>query len=421
MLHPDMADTAKSARDFDIVIWGASGFTGRLVAEHLLQAYGTGESLRWAIAGRNREKLACVRQDLGSAAGQIEILIGDCDNPESLAAIARRARVICTTVGPYLKFGAGMLAACAENSTDYCDITGEVLFIRRMIDTWEQSAINSGARIVNSCGFDSIPSDVGTWFMQREFKKKFGHYASEVRFRLKVAKGALSGGTIDSLLNIIDTVRADATQRELLGNPYALNPDPGFRGCDGEDQAAAAYDELFGAWTAPFIMAGINTRIVRRSNAINGYPWGRDFSYSESVLAGKGVKGWLRARLISAGLKTFVLAASIPVTRALMFKLFLPRPGEGPTAEQRRSGFFNIAFLATDAAGHVLRGKLTGDRDPGYGATSKMLGEMAVCLASDLDPRAGGGFLTPAVAGGEKLMARLRDHAGISITVIDPD
>lgn len=412
-----MSHTDKNSREFDVILWGASGFTGRLVAEHLLNIYGAGKNLSWAIAGRNQQKLEHIRARLDADAEEIPILIGDIDDEESLAAIARRTTVVCTTVGPYLKYGEGMLAACAKNGTAYCDLTGEVLFIRKMIDRYEQDAKRTGARIVNSCGFDSVPSDLGTAYIQDEFKQRYGHYASEVRYRLKIAKGSFSGGTIDSMINIIDAVKADPSLRKILGNPYALNPEAEQRGRDGKDQTAAKFDELLGAWTAPFVMAGINTRIVRRSNAIMGYLWGEDFSYTEAVLAGTGLKGWINAKLISAGLKAFVLAASIKATRALMFGLFLPKPGEGPSAEQRRNGFFNIVFLARDADGNILRGKLTGDRDPGYGASSRMIGETAVCLAKDLNAQTPGGFLTPATAIGAELIPRLAENAGIQLSI----
>jgi short subunit dehydrogenase-like uncharacterized protein len=408
-----MTTKEKDSREFDVILWGASGFTGRLVAQHIFEVYGANTNLTWAVAGRNPQKLEHIRAALGVDAEEIPILIGDINDVDSLVAIARRTRVVCTTVGPYLKYGENILAACAKNGTDYCDLTGEVLFIRKMIDRYEKDARHTGARIVNACGFDSIPSDLGTLFMQEEFKKKYGHYAGEVRFRLKVAKGSLSGGTIDSMINIIDAVKADKSLRKILGNPYALNPGHGQHGRDGKDQTAATLDDRLGTWTAPFIMAGINTRIVRRSNAIMGYPWGEDFSYTEAVLVGRGFKGWLKAKLVSAGLKAFVLAVSIRATRALMFKLFLPKPGEGPAAEQRLNGFFNIVFLAADGAGHVVRGKVSGDRDPGYGATSRMLGEMAVCLAKDTDPQTPGGFLTPAASVGALLMRRLTENAGI--------
>ena len=419
MLLITMAHTDQKNREFDVVLWGASGFTGRLVAEHLYGVYGIDRDLRWAVAGRNQRKLEQIRAAIGDGAERIPILIGDNEDSDSLATIARRTNVLCTTVGPYLTYGESILAACARNGTDYCDLTGEVLFIRKMIDRYEQDARQTGARIVNSCGFDSIPSDLGTLFIQEKFKEKYGGYARDVRFRLKFAKGSLSGGTIASMINIIDTVKADSSMRKVLVDPYALNPEAEQHGRDGKDQTAAAYDNEFGAWTTPFIMAGINTRIVRRSNAILAYPWGRDFSYTEAVLAGKGVKGWLNATLISAGLKVFVLAASIKFTRALMFKLFLPKPGEGPNAKQRLNGLFNIVFLAADNDGNKLRGVLTGDRDPGYGATSRMIGEMAVCLANDLDPQIPGGFLTPSASVGPQLMPRLTKNAGIDFSITD--
>ncbi len=412
-----MTDYDKNGREFDVILWGASGFTGRLVAEHLFKVYGVGKDLSWAIAGRDQQKLEHIRAGLGTDATQIPILIGNSDDAGSLATIARRTRVVCTTVGPYLKYGEGMLAACAKNGTDYCDLTGEVLSIRQMIDRYEQDAKRTGARIVNSCGFDSLPSDLGTLYIQDEFKKQYGGYATEVRYRLKVAKGSLSGGTIDSMINLIDAVKADASLRKILGNPYALNPETEQRGRDGRDQTAAKYDEILDAWTAPFIMAGINTRIVRRSNTIMGYPWGVDFSYTEAVLAGTGLRGRLNATLLSAGLAAFIIAASVKILRALMFKLFLPKPGEGPDAEQRRDGFFNIVFLATNTDGNILRGKLTGDRDPGYGATSRMLGETAVCLVKDLDVQTPGGFLTPAASVGDRLIPRLIENAGIQFSI----
>ena len=419
MLRPAMAQSSTKDRGFDLVVWGASGFTGRLVAEHLFSVYGIDQELRWAIAGRDAGKLGRVRSDLGPGAEDLAILTGDCNDADSLLAIANSTRVVCTTVGPYLKYGEGMLAACAETGTDYCDLTGEVLFIHKMLAAYEPTARRTGARIVNSCGFDSIPSDIGTYFVQREFEKRFGHFATDVRFRLKVAKGALSGGTVDSMMNIIDTVKSDPSCRKTLANPFALCPDVENEGKQHRDQTTALFDDQLGVWTAPFIMAGINTRIVRRTNAIMGYPWGPDFSYTESVQTGTGLSGQLRARMISAGLKTFMFAASIPATRALMFRLFLPKPGQGPDADQRLNGFFNIALLASDRDGNRLLCKLTGDRDPGYGATSRMLGETAVCLAKDSSSQQPGGFFTPAAAIGDALIPRLRSNAGIELTVVD--
>lgn len=398
-------------REFDIIVWGASGFTGRLVAEHLYNVYRAEDTLRWAMAGRNRGKLEAVRDDIGAAT--IPILIGDSHDTESLRAIAARTRVICTTVGPYLKYGEQLIAACAQTGTDYCDLTGETLFIRRMIDRYDTEARRSGARICNSCGFDSLPSDLGTLFMQREFEKKYGHYASEVKCRVRHMKGAMSGGTVDSMINIIDTVKVDPAVRRIIGDPYALNPAGDSPGPDVKDQTGAVFDNDIGAWTAPFIMAGINTRNVRRSNAVMGHPWSRDFRYSESMLTGTGLRGRMTAIMLSFGLKVFVLAASVNASRRLMYKLFLPKPGEGPDASSRQEGFFTLTLLAKDEQGNTLWGEVAGDRDPGYGATSRMLGETAVCMGKDLTDDVTGGLWTPASILGDALIDRLSANAGV--------
>jgi short subunit dehydrogenase-like uncharacterized protein len=404
-------------KEFEVVVWGASGFTGRLVAEHLLTTYGTAGALRWAMAGRDRGKLEAVRSDLG--AGDIPILIGDSHDETSLREIAERTRVVCSTVGPYLKYGEPLVAVCAQSGTDYCDLTGESLFIRRMIDRYEAAARASGARICNCCGFDSLPSDLGTLFIQQQFHQRHGHYAERVKCRVKRIKGAMSGGTIDSMINIVNAVKADPAIRRIMFDPYALNPAGDPPGPDGRDQTGAIFDEDFGAWTAPFIMAGINTRVVRRSNAVMGYPWGRDFRYSEAVLTGTGLRGRIRATLTGVGLLAFLFGVSKRASRWLMFKLFLPKPGEGPDEASRLAGFFKFALLATDSKGNALRGAVTGERDPGYGATSRMLGEAAVCMARDLADDVAGGFLTPAALLDGALIERLTASAGIEFRVTD--
>lgn len=404
-------DDRRPDRQFDIIVWGASGFTGRLVTEHLYTVYGADATLRWAMAGRDLGKLEAVRDELG--ADGIPILIGDSHDPGSLQAIATRTRVVCTTVGPYLKYGEQMIAACARAGTDYCDLTGETPFIRSMIDRYEADAQSSGARICNSCGFDSLPSDLGTLFMQQQFHARYGHYASEVKCRVKYIKGAMSGGTVDSMFNIVAAAKSDPSVRRIIGNPYALNPSGDGPGPDGKDQTGAVLDEDFGAWTAPFIMAGINTRIVRRSNAVMDYPWGRDFRYSEAMLTGTGLRGRMTAVLTGLGLKAFVLAASTKATRRLMHKLFLPKPGEGPDATSRREGFFVLKLLAKDDEGNALWGEVAGNRDPGYGSTSRMLGETAVCMARDLSDDVAGGFWTPASILNGALINRLSTNAGV--------
>lgn len=403
--HGDRKD-----RKFDVVLWGASGFTGRLVAAHLNEVYGVDGPLRWAIAGRNRDKLEAVLREID--AENLPILIGDSHDGESLGAIAASARVVCSTVGPYLKYGEQLVAACVHAGTDYCDLTGETLFIHRMIDRYEAEARSTGARICNSCGFDSLPSDLGTLFVQQQFKARHGHYASEVKCRVRRLKGAMSGGTIDSMINIVDVVKDDRSARRIIGNPYALNPAGDPPGPDGSDQSGAVFDEDFGTWTAPFIMAGINTRNVRRSNAVMSYPWGSNFSYSEAVLTGRGLKGRIRAALIAGGLIVFLLAVSQKFSRQLMYKFFLPRSGEGPDEKSRLEGSYSLWLLAKDDQGRVLRGSVTGDRDPGYGSTSRMLGEAAVCM-TELDDDISGGFWTPASILNGALIERLGMNAGV--------
>jgi short subunit dehydrogenase-like uncharacterized protein len=306
-----------------------------------------------------------------------------------------------------------MVAACTRAGTDYCDLTGETPFIRKMIDRYQTEAERSGARICNSCGFDSLPSDLGTLFMQQQFNARYGHYADEVKCRVKYIKGGISGGTVDSMVNIVDAAKSDPSVRRIISNPYALNPSGDHPGPDGTDQTEAVLDEDFGAWTAPFIMAGINTRIVRRSNAVMGYPWGRGFRYSEATLTGTDLWGRMTAVLTCLGLKTFVLAASVNASRRLMQKLFLPKPGEGPDATSRREGFFLLKLLGKDDEGNALWGEVAGNRDPGYGSTSRMLGETAVCMARDLTDNVAGGFWTPASILNGALINRLSANAGV--------
>ena len=288
--------TRDRSREFDIVLWGATGFTGRLVAEYLVRNYLGGEAgLRLALAGRNKAKLEEVANEVG--APQLPLLIGDSFDADSLNAIAAKAEVLITTVGPYAKYGAEIVAACVRNGTDYCDLTGETNFIRAMIDAHEDEAKRTGARIVHCCGYDSIPSDLGTLMVQEAFKRRHGGYASQVKMASVQMRGGPSGGTIASMFNMVDELKENPGLRKIMGNPYALNP-KGVRGPDKGDQTGARFDKDLDMWTGAFIMAGINTRVVRRSHALMGLPWGEDFRYSEVTGTGKGVKGWSRAASI---------------------------------------------------------------------------------------------------------------------------
>jgi short subunit dehydrogenase-like uncharacterized protein len=409
---------AKNDREFDVVVYGATGFTGTLVAEYLLRQYGLDGNLKWSIAGRSANKLEAIKASLGETATDLEVIVADSRDPSALAALAARTRVVLTTVGPYALYGSDLVAACVEAGTDYCDLAGEVQWIRRMVDTYHERALQTGARIVHCCGFDSIPMDMGVYFLQQVAKEQFGGYCQSISLFVKATKGTASGGTIASMMNIIEEAKKDRSIARMMANPYALNPEGEREGPDERDQQKVIHDKDTGCWTAPFVMAGVNTRVVRRSHALAGYPYGRDFRYREAVLTGKGVGGWLKGTMMTLALGALVVGISFGGTRKLLQKFVLPKPGEGPSPELQRSGFFNLMQIGKLEDGRILRTRITGDQDPGYGSTSKMLAEAAICLAKDdLDAR--GGVLTPAFAMGDKLLARLRDNAGLTFDVVD--
>ena len=404
--------------EFDVVVWGATGFTGRLVAAYLLERYGVDGSLRWAMGGRSEEKLQNIRAELGDGAADVPLVVADSHDRKSLDAMAARTRVVCSTVGPFAKYGSDLVAACVSNGTDYCDITGEVAWVRQMIDRHEREARQSGARIVNCCGFDSIPSDLGTFFVVHQMQERHGQACAEVKMAVRRMSGEFSGGTIDSMLAMVEKAKSDRALRRVLGNPYSLNPEGEQRGPDQSDQKTLLHDKDFDCWTAPFVMAAINTRVVRRSNALLDYAYGRDFRYSECTLTGRGLPGFVSGAGLSAGLGAFLVAASFSPSRKFMQTFVLPKPGEGPSRDKRENGFFDIVVLGIGASPErpVLRARVKGDRDPGYGSTSRMLGESAVCLALDRDLLGvDGGFWTPASAFGDLLIDRLAASAGVTI------
>jgi short subunit dehydrogenase-like uncharacterized protein len=407
----------QTERQFDVVVWGASGFTGRLVAEYLMSRYGAGADLRWAMAGRDREKLEAVRSGLHSESGTPPIIIADSFDGDALCGLARDTRVVLSTVGPYARYGTMLVEACVQNGTHYCDLAGEVQWMRKMIDRYQTDAADSGARIVHSCGFDSIPSDIGVWYLQREARRHYGEACVEIRLRVKAINGGASGGTYASMMNAIEESRCDRTIAEILLDPYSLNPAGERSGPDGSDQAGIEFHTENTGWTAPFIMAAVNSRVVRRTNALLGYPYGREFRYRESTLTGHGSGGWLKSAAITAGLGGFMLLCSFESGRSFLTGRVLPKPGEGPNSEQRESGFFKLLLVGKLPDGAAIRASVTGDRDPGYGSTSKMLGESAVCLARD-KLATGGGFWTPASAMGDALLHRLVENAGLSFELL---
>jgi len=384
--------------EFDIIVWGATGYTGRLVAEHLLKTYGAAGDLKWAMAGRNADKLAEVRREIG-APDSLPQILADAADPASLDAMVRRASVIISTVGPYQLYGTPLVAACAAAGTDYVDLTGESNWIAEMIKAHEAAARASGARIVFSCGFDSIPFDLGVFLVEAEAKKRFGAYAPRVRGRVRGLKGGLSGGTLASGMATQAAAAKDPSITALLADPFALTP--GFKGADQPNGDAAYEDKVTGAWVGPFMMAGINTKAVHRSNLLLGHPWGAGFQYDEmQMLDGPPSDA-------APGMGGFNFGAG-----------GLPKPGEGPSKEERETGFYDLLYIAEAGDGATVRAAIKGDMDPGYGSTAKILGEAAVCLARDV-PRTptSGGCWTPASAMGAALIARLEAKAGLTFTL----
>ncbi len=416
---PVSMTNGKSGRTYDVVLWGATGFTGRLVAEYLAEHYGVGKSVRWAIAGRSRDKLSQVREALVAidpAARDLPLLVGDGRDRASLDPIVRSTRVVATTVGPYATYGHELAASCAENGTDSCDLTGEPQFVLATIQRHHKRARETGARIVHCCGFDSIPSDLGVLLVQNEMKARHGTRCRQVKYFLSKMKGGFSGGTAASALNVAEEMAKDPSVRRAIGNPYALDPDRTERGPDGGDQLGVRWDEDIRKWTGPFLMAAINTRIVRRSNALLGYPWGADFRYGEAQAFGRGARGLLGASMMSAAFGGFFALAAFGPTRALLAKA-VPAPGEGPSKAERDAGSFVIKLVGLPDASSApkLIATVGGTSDPGYGETAKMLTESAVCLAKD-DVDVPGGVLTPASSMGTKLIERLR-KAGMTFDV----
>lgn len=402
---------AKASREFHVVVFGASGFVGRLVAGHL--AHRAPPGLRVGLAGRDRGRIAAVRDTLGDAAAAWPILVADAADAEALRGIAEATSVVATTVGPYAKFGVPLVGACAAAGTDYADLTGEVWFVRRSIDAFHAAAAASGARIVHACGFDSIPSDLGVLLAWRGALADGAGPLGDTTLVMRKAKGGFSGGTIDSLRHQLRMEAADPAVGRLVRDPHALCPDraaePAVAPRSFEaDLAWPRRDARLGQWVGPFVMAPFNTRVVRRSHALLDRAYGPHFRYREVVGLGTGATAPLKGALVSAVLGGLVAGLRFGPTRLLLDRL-LPRPGEGPGQEARDNGMFALDVVAETASGARYRTRVAARCDPGYAATALMLGESALALALDdgrLPDRAG--VLTPAVALGEALAERLR-------------
>jgi short subunit dehydrogenase-like uncharacterized protein len=398
-------------RGYDVIVYGATGFTGRLVAEHMLATYGVGRDVRWAMAGRSKTKLEQVRSEIGAPA-DLPLVIADASDPASLLAMAKSARAIITTVGPYQLYGEPMVAACVEAGTDYVDLCGEPAWMAAMIAKYDAKARASGARIVFSCGFDSIPFDLGVHFIQSQAKERLGAPLQRVRGRVRKMKGGFSGGTVASLMATLESSKRDPSMLKTLADPFALTP--GFTGPAQPSGEGVEDDKAAGQWAAPFIMATINTKNVHRTNFLKGHVWGADFTYDEMMLMGPGPAGEKRARTAKrSGAIQNALLGFAP-TRALIRQFALPKPGQGPSKEERETGLYDVLFTGETKDGRVMRAGVKGDRDPGYASTSKMISESAMCLVRDVGPdETPGGVWTPGAALGDKLIARLEARAGL--------
>ncbi|MCH1503236.1 MAG: saccharopine dehydrogenase NADP-binding domain-containing protein [Verrucomicrobiales bacterium] len=406
----------------DVLVFGATSFVGQILCRYLGDRHGTTGSLKWAAAARSQAKLETLRDKLGPGAARLELLVADADDEPALRAMCARARVVISTVGPYALNGGTLIKVCVQTGTDYCDLTGEVLWIRQMIDRYQSAARASGARLVHCCGFDSIPSDLGVAFLQQEAVRRFGQPCTSVKMRVKAMRGGVSGGTVASLLNVIKLAAADPALRKQLGNPYLLCDPESIEPVLQSTVSAPSWDADFEAWCAPFVMAAVNTPVVHRSNTLQAHPYGMDFRYDEATLTGCSIRGRLTALGITTGLGAFMVGAAFPPTRWLLTRFALPAPGHGPSQQAQQSGFFDLHFLGTTTAGYRLRSRVVGDRDPGYGSTARMLGEAGACLAMDIPKSAlGGGFWTPATALGDRLLKRLQAHAGLSFEVLESE
>jgi short subunit dehydrogenase-like uncharacterized protein len=385
---------------FDIIVYGATGFTGQLVAEYLAEHYRGDRNLKWAMAGRSLDKLASVRDAIGAPA-DIALIVADAGNPSSLKAMVDQTRLVLSTVGPYQLYGSDLVAACAASGTDYLDLCGEPVWMRQMIDAHEPAAKSSGARIVFSCGFDSLPFELGVFFAQETAKKTLGTPVSRVKGRVREMKGTFSGGTAASIKATFAAAAKDLSLVAMLKDPFVLTP--GFSGPKQPPGNRPLLDEDLGMWTAPFVMATINTRSVHRSNQLMGFPYGRDFIYDEMVLTGAGETGEANAKLVVAANNKMGSSDG-------------PKPGEGPSREEREAGRYDLLFVALAPDGRQVRVAVRGDRDPGYGSTSKMISECAICLLRDT-PEVPAGIWTPGAAMGDHLIRRLVDNAGMTFQV----
>ena len=403
-------------RRYDLIVFGATSFVGQILTGHLVDRVGLDGDVRWAVAGRDADKLARVATATGAA---VEQIVADAADHDAMASLARSTRVVVSTVGPYALYGSPLVAAVAAAGTDYCDLTGEPHWMRAMLDAHQADAEASGARIVHACGFDSIPSDLGVWFTQQRAIERLGAPCTSISLRVEAMQGGASGGTVASGLNVVEEARRDPALCKILGNPYALAPDGMRAGPKQPNVTMPQRDEASGQWVAPFIMAATNTKVVQRTHALLGRPWGDDFRYDEAMLVGTGPVGAVKAVAVTGAIGAFAGLAAFGPGRKLLGTV-LPGPGEGPSARAQEAGCFDMRLHGATADGRTIVTKVTGDRDPGYGSTAKMLAEAALAFLDVPAATTPGGFWTPTTAFGDLLIDRLVEHAGLTFDVLEP-
>ena len=399
-------------KNFDVIIWGATSFTGKLVCEYIFSNYKSNE-IKWAVAGRDLKKLEDVRSEIADTS--VPILLADSFDENTLSDLVKQTKVMCSTVGPFSLYGTLLVDLCVRFKTNYCDITGEAHWIRTLIDKFHGEAKSKKIKIVNSCGFDSIPSDMGVYFIQNKIKKVYKNYAKSIKMRVAGIRGGISGGTYSSINNLLSEAYNDKTIFKVLNNPYGLNPNDKMEGLDKKDLRKIIFDKESNSWIYPFIMAGINTKIVRRSNALSNFQYGKDFRYEEAMMAGKGISGFWKSILAVFPLAMIGLSPNSFLKKIV--NSYMPKPGEGPGIEKRKNGFYNLRFYITIDEKKKAFAKVIGDSDPGYGSTSKMLAESALCLAFDNLPE-NYGVVTPSFSMGDKLLNRLNENAGLKFELI---
>ncbi|MCW8092537.1 saccharopine dehydrogenase family protein [Alteromonas sp. ASW11-130] len=403
-------------RDFDVIVFGATSFVGQIIARYLATHYSHQDNVKWALAGRNQDKLQNIVKALPSKHNtKPSLIIADVNDNASLIALCKRAKVVLSTVGPYAQFGEPVVRACIECDTSYVDLTGEPQWIKAMLDLYSKAASESQAKLVNSCGFDSIPSDLGVYFLQQQSQLRFNKPCTNVAMRVRRIRGGASGGTIASMLQLVEEMGRDKSLRKKLANPYVLCPNNHRMSVRQPNIKKACFDDHTQRWIAPFIMAAINTRIVHRSNALLGNAYTDHFTYEEALVTGKDTKGAMTGWMTTFGLGGFMVAASVKPLRGLMEKYWLPKPGEGPSEKAQQEGFFDIYFYGKTDEGDTLTVRVTGDKDPGYGSTAQMIAEAAIKLAKSEKLQAlPGGFYTPASCFKDALFGPLQEHAGLT-------